>query len=565
VAYNIADLFEHAVDAVADRTALIAGDDSRTFAELEEGANRIAHHLAAHGVGPGDHVGIYGVNSLEWVEALVGAFKLRAVPINVNFRYVADELVYLFDNADLTALVVDREFAPRVAAVRDQVPGLAHVVHVDPPAGAPPAITGPPPSPDEIDAAVAALGSVPWADALAGASPERDFGPRSPDDHYILYTGGTTGMPKGVMWRQEDVFFALGGGIDATTNEPVTSEHDLAEKARATETPIRSLCLPPLMHGTAQWSVMRFLFDGSVSVLMRRFDPYEAWRAARHGINNLMMTGDAMGRPLIEALEEMDGEDLDLSALFVVASTAAVFTTPVKERFLATMPHLLVVDAIGSTETGSNGMAVVAPGGTMRGGPTVAPARDAVVLDEDLHEMAPGTGVVGRLARKGNIPLGYYKDEAKTKATFVTGPSGDRYVVAGDMALLEEDGTITLLGRGSGCVNTGGEKVFPEEVEGVLKAHPDVFDVLVVGVPDERWGQRVAAVVQPRPGRTVTLDDLDRHCRGRLAGYKIPRQLTVVPAVERSPSGKPDYPWARRAAVDDAGATATPSDATAPA
>jgi 3-oxocholest-4-en-26-oate---CoA ligase len=564
MAYNIADLFEHAVDAVPDRTALILGAESRTFAELEAEANRFAAHLAAQGVGAGDHVGSYGFNSIGWVIAMVGAFKRRAVPINVNYRYVEDELAYLFDNADLCAVVIDREFAPRVANVRRSLPLLRHVLHFDSP-------LGDDDDPAEVEAALAALGSVPWDDALAAASPERDAAPRSPDDRYILYTGGTTGMPKGVMWRQQDVFMALGGGIDATTNEPVTSEFDLADKAKATEVPLRSLCLPPLMHGTAQWSVLRFLFDGSTSVLMRRFDPHAAWRvAAAEHVNNLMITGDAMGRPLVEALDDLDREDLDLSALFVIASTAAVFTPPVKDRMLATLPDRLVIDAIGSTETGSNGMTVVAPGTRMRGGPTVQPARDAVVVDDDLREMAPGTGQVGRLARKGNIPLGYYKDEAKTAATFVTGPDGQRFVIPGDMAMLEEDGTITLLGRGSGCVNTGGEKVFPEEVEGVLKAHPEVFDVLVVGVPDERWGQRVAAVVQSRHPGGVTLDELDSHCRGQLAGYKVPRQLTLVEAVVRSPSGKPDYPWARRVAVADAGLPtdavhATPADTEATA
>jgi acyl-CoA synthetase (AMP-forming)/AMP-acid ligase II len=554
MAYNIADLFEHAVDAVPGRTALVVAGESRTFAELEARANRFAAYLAGLGVGAGDHVGVYGFNGIGWVEAMIGAFKRRAVPVNVNYRYVEDELAYLFDNADLCAVVVDREFAPRVANVTAALPALRHVVHWDTPVSE---------DGDEAasQAALDALGSVGWEEALAAGSPERDEAPRSPDDLYMLYTGGTTGMPKGVVWRHEDVFMALGGGIDATTNERVATEFDLARKASATEVPLRSLCLPPLMHGTAQWSVLRFLFDGSTSVLMRRFDPHGAWRvAAAERVNNLMITGDAMGRPLVEALDDLDGEGLDLSALVVVASTAAVFTPAVKDRFLARLPGLLVVDAIGSTETGSNGMAVAAPGARMRGGPTVAPARDAVVVDEDLREMAPGTGAVGRLARKGNIPLGYYKDEAKTAATFVTGPGGERYVIAGDMAMLEADGTITLLGRGSGCVNTGGEKVFPEEVEGVLKAHPEVFDALVVGVPDPRWGQRVAAVVQPRRPGGVTLEELDRHCRGQLAGYKIPRQLTLVEAMVRSPSGKPDYPWARDVAVADAGTGAANTD-----
>jgi 3-oxocholest-4-en-26-oate---CoA ligase len=546
MAYNIADLFEHAVDAVPGRTALVMAGESRTFAELDAQANRFAAYLEKVGVGQGDHVGIYGLNSIGWVEAMLGTFKRRAVPVNVNYRYVEDELAYLFDNADLCAVVVDREFAPRVANVAPKAPKLRHVLHFDS-------------SVDEGDAAAAdaaldALGSVAWAEALAAGSPERDDAPRSPDDRYMLYTGGTTGMPKGVVWRQHDVFMALGGGIDVTTNLPVETEFDLAEKARATETPLRSLCLPPLMHGTAQWSVLRFLFDGSTSILMRRFDPHAAWReVAAEGVNNLMITGDAMGRPLVEALDDLGDERLDLSSLVVVASTAAVFTPPVKDRFLDRLPNILVVDAIGSTEGGTGGMTVATAGAPMRGGPTVTPARDTIVLDDDLREMPPGTGVIGRIARKGNLPVGYYKDEVKTAATFVVGPDGERYVVPGDMALHEADGTITLLGRGSGCVNTGGEKVFPEEVEGVLKAHPEVFDVLVVGVPDDRWGQRVAAVVQARHTDGVTLDELDRHCRGQLAAYKIPKQLTLVDEVVRSPSGKPDYPWARHTAMADAG------------
>jgi 3-oxocholest-4-en-26-oate---CoA ligase len=386
---------------------------------------------------------------------------------------------------------------------------------------------------------------------------------RSDGDLYILYTGGTTGMPKGVVWRHQDVFMALGGGIDVYTNEPVASEYQLAEKAAAIETPIVSLCLPPLMHGAAQWAVMRFLFEGGTTVLARRFDPEEAWRTIeRWKVNSVMITGDAMGRPLIEALEELDaaGTAVDLSSLAAVASTAAVFSPTVKDRFLARLPNTLLVESIGSTETGANGIAMVEPGATeMQGGPRVRSLRDAIVLDEQLRPLTPGSGQIGRLARRGNVPLGYFKDEAKTAVTCVTGPDGERYVLAGDMARLEEDGTITLLGRGSQCVNTGGEKVFPEEVEAVLKAHPAVFDAVVVGVPDERWGQKVAAVVQLRPGAPEpTLADLDAHCRSRLAGYKIPRQLTVVDEVERSPSGKPDYPWAQRVAATAAPAT-TPS------
>jgi acyl-CoA synthetase (AMP-forming)/AMP-acid ligase II len=540
MAYNIADLFEHTVDSVADREVLVVGDERRTYRQLEERANRLAHHLAAQGIGTGDHIGVYGSNSIEWVEAALAAYKVRAVPVNVNFRYVEEELRYLFDNADLKAVVYDRELAPRLLAVRDDLPLLRHLVHIDGDSTA------------DVADALASLGSVAFEDAMSDGSPERDFPPRSADDHYVLYTGGTTGMPKGVVWRHEDVFFALGGGIDAYTNEPVADEWSLAEKAKAVESPLRSLNLPPLMHGAAQWGFLRFAFEGNLVVMLRRFDPHEVWRTvARERINNVSITGDAMARPMIEALDDLGGPGaLDLSSLFVLASTAAIFSPTVKDRYLDAFPDLLIVDAIGSSETGANGMRMVGKGDTQNtgGGPTVQAARDAVVLDEELRELEPGSGQQGRLARRGNVPIAYYKDAAKSAATFVTGPSGARYALAGDMALLEADGTITLLGRGSQCINSGGEKIFPEEVEAALKAHPAVFDAVVVGVPDERWGQRVAAVVQPRSGEVPTLDELDAHCRDHVAGYKVPRELHLVPEVVRSPSGKPDYPWAAKVA-----------------
>jgi acyl-CoA synthetase (AMP-forming)/AMP-acid ligase II len=541
VAYNIADLFEHTVDSVADREVLVVGDQRRTYGQLEARANQLAHHLIDQGIQPGDHIGVYGSNSIEWIESAIAAYKARAVPVNVNFRYVEDELSYLFDNADFKAVIYDREFAPRIRAVRDSLPLLHHLIHVDD-------------GTDEAAVAddLAVLGSVDFEAAMASGSPERDFGERSGDDHYVLYTGGTTGMPKGVVWRQEDVFYALGGGIDAYTNERVASEWSLAEKAKAVENPLRSLNLPPLMHGAAQWGFFRFSFEGNFIVFLRRFDPHEVWRTVeREGINNLSITGDAMARPMIEALEEMGGPDaLDLSSLFVLASTAAIFSPTVKDQYLELFPNLMIIDAIGSSETGANGMRMVAKGDTQNtgGGPTVQAGRDSVVLDEDFNEIEPGTGVQGRLARRGNVPLEYYKDPEKSAATFVTGPNGMRYALAGDMAVHEADGTITLLGRGSQCINSGGEKIFPEEVEAALKAHPSVFDAIVVGVPDERWGQRVAAVIQPRDGAAPTLAELDGHCRQHVAGYKVPKELHLVPEVVRSPSGKPDYPWAGKVA-----------------
>ena len=540
MAFNIADLFEHTVDSVADREVLVVGEQRRTYAQLEGRANQLAHHLLAQGIGPGDHIGVYGSNSVEWIEAALAAYKVRAVPINVNFRYVEEELRYLFDNADFKAVIYDREFAPRILAVRDSLPLLEHLIHIDDGSDAP------------VEEALATLRSVDLETAMADGSPERDFEPRSDDDRYILYTGGTTGMPKGVVWRQEDVFYALGGGIDAYTNERVASEWSLAEKAKAVEAPMRSLNLPPLMHGAAQWGFLRFAFEGNLVVMLRKFDAHEVWRTVeREGINNVSITGDAMARPMMDALRDLGGPDaLDLSSMFVLASTAAIFSPSVKDEYLELFPNLMLIDAIGSSETGSNGMRMVAKGDTQNkgGGPTVTAARDSVVLDEDLTEIEPGTGVTGRLARRGNVPVAYYKDEVKSAATFVTGPTGQRYALAGDMALAEADGTITLLGRGSQCINSGGEKIFPEEVESALKAHPAVFDAIVVGVPDDRWGQRVAAVVQPRPGEAPSLDDLDAHCRGYVAAYKVPKEVHLVGEVVRSPSGKPDYPWAGKVA-----------------
>ncbi len=523
MAYNIADLFEHVADRVPERLGLIVGDDHVTFGELDRRANQVAHRLAGVGVGPGDHIGIYAYNGVPWVETMLAAFKLRAVPININFRYVEDELRYLLDNADCTVVVYDPEFASRLDAVRGALPRLHDALPID-------------------DT---------WDKARDAESDDRDFGTRSSDDHYMLYTGGTTGMPKGVVWRQEDVFMALGQGIDAITGHKVASDTELADKAAANPFPIVSFMLPPLMHGACQWGMLGMMFQGNTVMLTPRFDPEDVWsKVEREKANAIMITGDAMGRPLIETLEADPGR-WDVSSLLAVSSSAALFSAPVKDRFFAHFPNLVITDSIGSSEGGFNGIAQVAKDGTaMKGGPTVKPAPDVVVVDDDLAILTPGCGIVGKVARGGNIPLGYYKDEEKTRATFVTAGDGKRYVVAGDFALWEADGTITLLGRGSMCINSGGEKIFPEEVEAALKAHPDVFDALVVGAADERWGQRVAAVVQARPGAAPDLESLAAHCRTRIAGYKVPRELHLVDEVVRSPSGKPDYPWAQQLVAD---------------
>jgi len=523
--FNLADLFEAAVDAYGDREYLVADGKRRTYAQMEERANRLAHHLAAQGVGPGDHVGIYSVNSVEWVETAWAVFKLRAVWININYRYVKDELRYLFGNADLVALVHQAAFGPRVAELLPELPDLRHVITITDDSGEP--------LPE---------GAVDYEEALASGSPERDFGPRSHDDHYILYTGGTTGLPKGVVWRHQDVFYALGGGVDPTTNTRIIEPGEMVEKGRGGQ--ITMFPIAPLMHGATQWAVMGQSFVGNRIILMSKFEPREVWRlVAEEQVNSVMITGDAMGKPLVEALDD-EGVGDDLSSLFAVTSSAALFSSPVKDQFFEHFPNLIIIDAIGSSESGNNGMTTLVKGSTaMKSGPTVKVLGHTVVLDEEMRPVEPGSGVIGKIARGGDIPVGYYNDPVKTAETFIT-VDGRRYAMPGDFATIEEDGSITLLGRGSVSINSGGEKIFPEEVESAVRSHPEVFDAIVVGAADERWGQRVAAIIQPRADRHPSLEDIQAHCREAIAGYKVPRQLHVVETILRSPSGKPDYRWA---------------------
>jgi acyl-CoA synthetase (AMP-forming)/AMP-acid ligase II len=537
--FNLADLFEAAVDAYPEREYLVANGVHRTYGEMEARANRLAHHLAAHGIGPKDHVGIYAYNSVEWVETAWAVFKLRAIWVNINYRYVKDELRYLLANADLKALVHQREFSPLVASLLPELPALTHVLVVE----------------DGSDAEDPVAGTVRYEEALAGQSDARDFGPRSGDDLYILYTGGTTGMPKGVVWRHEDVFYALGGGTDPVTNERVTDPTVMVEKGAGG--PMTHLPVAPLMHGATQWCVMGQSFVGSKIVLMAKFDPHEVWRLVdEEGVNSVMITGDAMGKPLIETLGDPSVRAVrDLSSLMAVVSSAALFSAPVKDEFFAHLPNLVITDAIGSSEGGNNGLTVVTPGHTaMKSGPTVHLLGQTVVFDENLEPVVPGSGVIGKIARAGDIPLGYYNDPVKTAEVFLE-VHGTRYVMPGDYATVEADGSITLLGRGSIVINSGGEKIFPEEVESAVRSHPDVMDAIVCGAPDERWGQTVAAIVQPRAGRAApSLESLQEHCRESIAGYKLPRRLHVVGVIERSPSGKPDYTWAAKIVNAEVGA-----------
>ncbi len=516
--YNMADVWEMAADAVPERTALVIADRRSTYAEVEERANRLAQHLLSRGVGPGDHVALYLENCPEYVEAMLAAFKVRAVPINVNHRYVAGELRYLLDDSDSVAVLTQPSLVERVAAVGSDVPRVRFTL-----------VTGPP-----------------YEEALAAAPPDRpDPGERGDDDLYVIYTGGTTGMPKGVVWRQEDAFFAcIGGGDPLRMNGPVSSPGELP--GRIHEQPTTYMSLAPLMHAAAQWTSLSRLYAGDKVVLPTgSLDPAAVWRAVeREGVNGLTVVGDAVARPV---LDEWDRSGpYDISSLRVFSNGGAPLSSATKERVLETLPSVVLSDGFGSSEAGTQGATRITAGDVTHGAGLVTfdqPAKPTIVVDADGRKVVPGSGVVGNVLAGGRLPLGYYNDPDKTASVFVE-RDGERWLVTGDMAAVASDGSIELRGRGSGAINTGGEKVFPEEVEGALRAHPSVYDCLVVGVPDERWGSAVAAVVQPVDGAAPTLDELAAHCKSRMAGYKAPKRLVLVDAVVRSPSGKADYRWA---------------------
>lgn len=544
VRFNLADIWEFAAGMIPHREALVVvgGPNPRrlTYGEVEARANRLAHALVERGVKAGDHVGLYLRNGSEYVEGFLAAFKVRAVPINVNYRYVADELAYLFDDAGIVALVHHAEFTDRVAAVAGGLPALRSYLSVAD-------------GTDVLDSHAASFGLEDYETVLAASSPERGFAERSGDDHYVLYTGGTTGMPKGVVWRQEDAFFACIGGGDPTRYEGVVDRPDqLADRVADTDTPFTFLPVAPLMHAAAQWTSLSWLYAGGRVVLMPgSLDPDGIWQAVQdEKVNLIVVVGDAVARPLLDAFDAAGGHDrYDTSSLFAIGSGGAPLTPSLRRRLAATFPNSVINDGFGSSETGAQGARQgLGADDADDGPPRFDPLDDnTVVLADDLRPVEPGSGQIGRVALRGHIPVGYHNDPEKTAATFVEA-RGQRWVITGDMAQVGVDGSITLLGRGSGCINTGGEKVFPEEVESVLKAHGDVYDVLVVGIDDERWGQTVAAVVQPVDGAAPTAEVLAAHCRAHLAGYKVPRTVVLVDEIVRSPVGKADYRWAKSVA-----------------
>jgi acyl-CoA synthetase (AMP-forming)/AMP-acid ligase II len=540
--YNLADLWEFVADAVPDHEVLVTSDRRLTFAELDGRANRLANHLAGAGISPGDHVGLQLLNGTEYIEGMLAAFKIRAVPINVNFRYVEGELRYLYDDADLAGLVYHRQFGPRVAVAADGLDRLRQLLVVDDSSGQP-----------------TVAGAVAYEDALAAASADRPPAEgRSGDDRYIAYTGGTTGMPKGVVWRHEDIFFgAMGGGDPMQLGAFITEPKEIGEGRP--DAGLVLLPTPPFMHVSAHWGAFSTMFGGGKIVVPPggRFDPGPIWQlVASERVNMLVIVGDAMAHPLIETLAAAAkaGTPFDTSSLFVVGSGGALLSPTTKDRLAELLPSVMVVDGFGSSETGVVGTKSSTAGTGPAGGPRFTVNNQTAVLDDEGRPVEPGSGVTGRLARRGHVPIGYHNDEAKTEATFLT-VDGVRWVVPGDMATVDSDGTVVLLGRGSVSINTGGEKVYPEEVEATLKAHADVVDAVVVGVPDDRWGQRVVAIIQPRAGAAPSLEEIQAWCKGKLAGYKVPRSVCLVDEVVRSPAGKADYRWAADTAADALGLT----------
>ncbi len=542
MSFNLATVQEALAAAIPERECIVHRDRRVTWGAFNTRTRRLANFLLGRGLGcrrerdalanwesGQDHLGIYLYNSPEYLEAMLGAFKARLAPFNVNYRYVEDELAYLLDNAEATALVYHARFAPTLGKILPRLPRLRTLLQVA----------------DESGCALLP-GAIAYEAALAESSSARPAVTWSPDDLYMLYTGGTTGMPKGVLWRQEDIFFAALGG-HPPGGARVASVEALVEVAK--HGCVRVLAAPPFMHGAAHWAAFNALHQGGAVVIQSNPETLVAadvWDTLRRErVNFLLIVGDAFGRPLLDELEHRDDDCPDLR---FIASGGAILTPTLKEGFLARLPHILIVDGFGASETGGQGQQLTGAGQKAASG-SFRMNEETLVLRADLTgPLAPGAAEQGWLARAGNVPLGYYRDPEKTAATFpVIG--GVRYAVPGDHATVAADGAITVLGRGSVSINTGGEKVYPEEVEQVLKSHPEVYDAVVVGTPHERWGQQVNAIVQLRRGATSSAVDLTAFAAGKVARYKLPKAIIFVDEVVRSPSGKADYRWAKARAL----------------
>jgi fatty-acyl-CoA synthase len=537
--YNLARLHEAVAEAIPDQECLVFRDRRFTWTEVTDRTRRLAAVLKAAGLGchterdqlanwesGQDHVGLYLYNGNEYLEGMLGAFKARCAPFNVNYRYVEKELLYLFDNADAKVIIYHAAFVPMLEKLRDQLPEVKLWLQV---------------ADDSGNALMS--GSVDYEGALAAATPEPLAEEVSNDDLYILYTGGTTGMPKGVIWRNEDIHRAAlaAGGV-------AESLEALKERVKA-RPGLRSLPSPPLMHGAAHWVVFNMWHVGATVVIqseVERLDPDDIWSTVeREKVNAITIVGDAFARPLLDQLEK---KDYDLSTLALVTSGGAIFTAALKQEFLAKLPNIKIMDALGSSETGAQ----AAHFSTKESGVSTGKfdmSEGNVVLRDDLSgQLEVGSEEIGWLARSGNVPLGYYNDPDKTAKTFPE-IEGVRFSVPGDRAMLEPDGRLKLLGRDSVTINSGGEKIFAEEVELALKDHPGVYDAVVCGTPNARFGSQVTAIVQLREGVAVDEAELKRHANRAIAAYKLPRAFVFVDSVLRAPSGKADYRWAKECAM----------------
>jgi acyl-CoA synthetase (AMP-forming)/AMP-acid ligase II len=539
--FSIALTHEAVSSVVPEREALVWRDRRLTYADLTDRSRRLATYLRQAGLGvrrerPAlanyesgqDHVGLYLLNGNEYLEGMLGAFKARCAPVNVNYRYVADELRYLFADADVRGLIYHAAFAPMLSEVRESLPSLRVLLQVDDGSGGP-----------------LLPGAVDYEEALASVPADLPDIGHSPDDLYVLYTGGTTGMPKGVLWRQHDIFMSAMGGRVPGVWDPVGSYDQVRERALAgAGTADTMVMVPPFMHGAAQWATFIMMHLGVRVVIPdenRRADPADILRAVeRERASMITVVGNAVARPL---LEEMTTGRYDLSSLVVIGNGGARLTPELKERLLAFLPGLLINDSMGASETGAQASHLSAKGSVSTGRFSAGPG--AVVLTEDLDALhEPGHDGIGWLGQSGWIPLGYLGDREKTERTFpVIGAV--RYAVPGDRARLLANGDVDVLGRDSVTINTGGEKVFAEEVEEAVASHPAVLDVIVCGRPSDRWGSEIVAVVHLAAGGQVTEAELQAHLAQRLARYKLPKCWVFVDQVQRSPSGKADYRWAR--------------------
>ncbi|HUP84706.1 MAG TPA: AMP-binding protein [Acidimicrobiales bacterium] len=531
---HLATLWEHVADAVPDATAVVQGDLRLTYRELDDRAARLAGALQAAGLGTGSKVAQYLYNSPAYVESYAAALKIRGVPVNVNYRYLDDELLYLLENSEAEALVFHASLGDRVARVAERATGVKLLLEVD--------------DLDSGDERIAVAGAQSYEDAVRSAAPAARI-ERDPKDVLLLYTGGTTGMPKGVMTKNGSAVDGAITTIASVTGVPAASGPDavpeLVRSFVADQGQFVTMPACPLMHGTGMAALAPTLGGGGKLVLLagRGLDIDELWSTVeREGVNSLVIVGDAFARPMLRGLRE--GPSRELDCVKFVFSAGAMFSAEVREGLLEHLPGAAIIDNIAASE-GGMGMAVSTKGNIVPTG-SFLPNPGVKLFTEDGIEVEPGSDEIGMVAVPGSIPEGYYHDADKTARTFREF-GGVRYAIPGDWGTIGADGILTLLGRGSQCINTGGEKVFPEEVEEVLKVHPSVEDALVFGLPDERFGQRIAAVVSLAPGAEPVEDpkEIVDAVRTRISSYKLPRDVVVVDTVPRAANGKADYPRAR--------------------